>query len=1081
MGVTSSSSSVGKSSPVDGLHPKAREYYGLKNQGATCYLNSVLQVLFMTRDFREAVRSPIDNKYINHHLHGVFDALLKKPAHTQAITHHLGIKRVHEQHDAAECFEKILSLTSSDASKMFQGELMHTSACSKCGSNTEDEEPFWSLPLTLVDSDTEDYRVVDGIKSFFQESCISGENQLFCEHCKIKTDTKIKFDVVHHPDILTLLLKRFKFDYNHMQYVKLKCRVEVPHILEIPHAGGESQKYQLYAFVEHLGELRNGHYTVTIKSQDDERWYNFNDTVVTLAKQEPFQMDSRRRSQSAYLLFYRKGSAADTSTANTTEVSTFEDASCKNETGKPEEMLVREVRDGKSGVDNDSNVSMNRQDEWLNGAVDDLSDERLENIEKSRDKQRQDSPEPSFNQIQSNEGMVCDSKSTSSTKQKHKQVVSDKEADSRVDENHQNKLNHEVRNKEGDKSVHSRDNKQLDNINQNGLDKYLQQEMNHEGRIKRNISDNNMQNEHVVKTRRTKEAEDVEAGNHHSTEGQGTKKDKSVFTVRLNQDGKPGVEDQRDEEKMMTDQYRVITVYKGSHRSLKKISLCNNQVQSYGGESESKQGTSFNDQNHEQVVNDSSDRRQAHHGGSEEAPDNGPFEEVSLRRSQEDLEQETATQMTKGRVTEVNCEAEPDPKAGEVDTLSVRICNQNQNESSEPHGDGDRNMAVNSNTKYHGLINQGSTCYLNSVLQVLFMTKSFREALQSCNAESLDSHLNELFQDLKKNTAHTYKITEKLGITRGFVQSDAAECLENILSNVTSPGASQLFQGRLTQKNKCCVCERETQTDDPFWNLPLELVGDHSVYSVIDGITKYFSVSEVSGPDQLYCDFCEAKTDSTIKCEIKHHPDVLTLMLKRFKFNYKYLDYEKIKCSVTIPCILEIPPTDTKSQTYELYAFVDHFGDLRNGHYTVTIKSQDDERWYRFNDSLVSLHSYQPFQLDFTETFPRAYLLFYKKVSVPDASAEKTIETSTSEASELGASDKGEKDEHEEEDTQKKKAVKTAVVNHNSVEGQENEEKKRDQKEEPSVEEQLNKVKKTQPPLLTIADLWRSQIQVPVY
>lgn len=29
--------------------------YGLYNQGATCYLNSVLQVLYMTEDFRAAV------------------------------------------------------------------------------------------------------------------------------------------------------------------------------------------------------------------------------------------------------------------------------------------------------------------------------------------------------------------------------------------------------------------------------------------------------------------------------------------------------------------------------------------------------------------------------------------------------------------------------------------------------------------------------------------------------------------------------------------------------------------------------------------------------------------------------------------------------------------------------------------------------------------------------------------------------------------------------------------------------------------------------------------------------------------
>lgn len=37
------------------LPPQTAKYHGLVNQGATCYLNSVLQVLFMTEDFKSAV------------------------------------------------------------------------------------------------------------------------------------------------------------------------------------------------------------------------------------------------------------------------------------------------------------------------------------------------------------------------------------------------------------------------------------------------------------------------------------------------------------------------------------------------------------------------------------------------------------------------------------------------------------------------------------------------------------------------------------------------------------------------------------------------------------------------------------------------------------------------------------------------------------------------------------------------------------------------------------------------------------------------------------------------------------------
>uniref|UniRef100_A0A3Q2PV02 USP domain-containing protein n=1 Tax=Fundulus heteroclitus TaxID=8078 RepID=A0A3Q2PV02_FUNHE len=96
-----------------------------------------------------------------------------------------------------------------------------------------------------------------------------------------------KLDMHHHPDVLTLLLKRFKFDYQAMDYMKIKCHVKIPEKLKIPslnRSSHQSQTYQLYALVEHSGELRSGHYTARIRSQDDDKWYTFNDSTVTLVR-----------------------------------------------------------------------------------------------------------------------------------------------------------------------------------------------------------------------------------------------------------------------------------------------------------------------------------------------------------------------------------------------------------------------------------------------------------------------------------------------------------------------------------------------------------------------------------------------------------------------------------------------------------------------------------------------------------------------------------------------------------------------------------------------------------------------------
>lgn len=64
--------------------------------------------------------------------------------------------------------------------------------------------------------------------------------------------------------------------------------------------------------MDHFGDLRGGHYTATIKMQEEhgDRWHNFNDTRVTELVYQPFQLDNTERSQSAYLLFYRKSKDA---------------------------------------------------------------------------------------------------------------------------------------------------------------------------------------------------------------------------------------------------------------------------------------------------------------------------------------------------------------------------------------------------------------------------------------------------------------------------------------------------------------------------------------------------------------------------------------------------------------------------------------------------------------------------------------------------------------------------------------------------------------------------------------------------
>ncbi|KAF3697853.1 Ubiquitin carboxyl-terminal hydrolase 47 [Channa argus] len=282
------------------------DYHGLKSPGLTCYLNSVLQVLFMTEDFREAIEGSHreDLTTLDLQLQKLFKDLKTKRTETNNVTTQLGITNVYEQHDAAEYFEKVLHLTSPEASKIFKGELNHKTRCLQCGKSNDSRSFFWMLPLVVEDSHHQTHSVEHGLETFFKGETVSEDNRMYCNQCYEKREAEITCDITHNPEVLTLLLKRFRFDNKRKCYVKLHSKVEVPQAL---HSELFSCPYDLYALVNHYGNLAGGHYTAEIKSFETGVWYCFNDDTVTMQSQPLFgKGNTSVRSCTAYLLMYRK-------------------------------------------------------------------------------------------------------------------------------------------------------------------------------------------------------------------------------------------------------------------------------------------------------------------------------------------------------------------------------------------------------------------------------------------------------------------------------------------------------------------------------------------------------------------------------------------------------------------------------------------------------------------------------------------------------------------------------------------------------------------------------------------------------
>ena len=346
----------------------------------------------------------------------------------------------------------------------------------------------------------------------------------------------------------------------------------------------------------------------------------------------------------------------------------------------------------------------------------------------------------------------------------------------------------------------------------------------------------------------------------------------------------------------------------------------------------------------------------------------------------------------------------------------------------------------NSN-KYLGLKNFGATCYLNSLFQQLYMLPTFYTDIFNINISDKITEIKNLEENTLYQTQLTFanllksimSVYPPYSFIKSFksafngepikfgVQQDADEFLSILCDKLENEAKilnkenflENSFKGKIT--NEIVSLETEypyySQTDESFYSITVD-IKNHKTLE--DALNSYVKGEILEGENKFFVEKYKKKISIKKRTSLKKIGNQIIIHLKRFEFDFYTFENNKLNDYLKFPMQLNLKKwtrafirqnelnnnendikeeekenLDENKMQYELTGILIHSGaNLQSGHYYSLIKSQEDNKWYKFNDNEITEYNIEKdlekdcfgnLESKVNQYGKGAYLLFYTK------------------------------------------------------------------------------------------------------